>query len=189
MATQSQYRVGSKAGVVLGSQSTYFGPNTLIPASMLTDAVRARMLRERLIVMVGAPVQAPVKEPTPPGIGIGDATFSEIKSHEGGAEIPTQTANPTAAAREALTKIQQARESGEVAPRTPVTEVAIVKQTEPVSGAVWTHDPDGLIGQPVETLRQLVRDIDPTMEVDHLDEVELIAILSSEYTAPVEAKS
>ena len=96
----------------------------------------------------------------------------------------------TAAARAALAQIEADRAAGAVKPVEPATSVEIVRADEPKAPAAkggFTHDPDGLVGQPVEDLRKLVLDIDPTMEVNHLDEVELIAVLSSEYVAPEQA--
>ena len=92
-----------------------------------------------------------------------------------------------------LAQIEADRAAGAVKPVEPATSVEIVRADEPKTPAApaekggFTHDPDGLVGMATDDLRKLVLDIDPTMEVAHLDEVELIAVLSSEYVAPEQA--
>lgn len=192
--TQVQYRVGPKGGVCIGPNSTYFGPNVVIPHGIMDEKAAARLLKERAIVRVGE-VAAPVQEPKLPPVGVSDRAFAADQREAGGAEIPEQVSGGSAAAqaRAALAQIEADRAAGNVKAVEPVTSVEMVRADEPKASAApaatsgFTHDPDGLLGMSADDLRKLVLDIDPTMEVNHLDEVELIAVLSSEFVAPTQA--
>lgn len=184
MTSNIQYRVAPRGGICIGP--AYIGPNVVIPNALLTDPVRERLLKERAIVRVGE-VAAPVQEQKPAPVGIGEQSFANDRRESGGAEIPEQVSGGSAAAqaRAALAQIEADRAAGNVRAVEPVTAVEMVRAEQPKSATSgFNHDPDGLVGMSTDDLRKLVLDIDPTMEVNHLDEVELIAVLSSEYVAP-----
>lgn len=187
-----QYRVGKNGGICLGAQSTYFGPGALIPPSMLDARSLSRLLAQRAIVRDGE-VAAPAPRETPPPVGIGDRSFQQS---EGGSATPEQAGGGAAKAEAdaMLKRIEAERAAGTVKPVEPVKEVAVVRAEGDVrpnqkAASGFTHDPDGLVALPIDELRRLVTEVDKDMEVDHLDEVELIGILSSEYVAPAQPQA
>lgn len=183
-----QYRVGPKGGICVGPNSTYFGPNALIPNTLLDERSRSRLLASRSIFRDGDAVPQQITEKLP-GVGIGDNRFA---ASEGGAETPAQGAARTQGAKAQIAEIEAARAAGAVKPVEPVKSVEVVRAPGDIPAHVkaqagtpsFTHDPDGLVALPIDELRRLVKEVDAAMEVDHLDEVELIGILSSEYVAP-----
>lgn len=161
----NQYRVARSGSIVVGR--VLLMPGQEIPNGALSTEQIKRLLSAKAIVRIGAGEPAQ-QRPTPPPVGIGERSFQkgldgpEVEQAGGGASAQ--------AARLALAEIQRKQSDSP-----PPSEA-------PAAGSPWTHDPDGLVGQPVEDLRQLVRNVDADIEVDSLDEVDLIALLSTDFT-------
>lgn len=187
--SNTNYRVSPRGAVMIGLR--YFGPNTIIPASAMTERQRENLLRERSIVIDGQPVPATPAVPLPPRVGVSEREFwDRTKTTDASVGDPT-TSIAAQRAKAALQQIAVDREEGRVQPREAVTSVELVREqpAAPAAPSPWTHDPDGLVGQPIDELRRLIRAVDATIEVDHLDEVDCIAVLSADYVAPAPAKS
>lgn len=192
MSNTNLYRAGSKNGVTIGLR--YFGPNTLIPAGAMNDRQRDNLLAEHCIALDGEKsAPGPVNATLPPAVGVSEREFWDKNKTADASVGDPQTTSAANRARAALTQLAADREAGVIPAREAASSVEMVRADEPApaarapgapaEGAVWAHDPDGLVGQPIDELRRLVLEVDATIEVDHLDEVELIAVLSSEYVA------
>ena len=116
-------------------------------------------------------------------MGISEAKFWAKGSTRDAAIGDPSSTSAAARAQAALNQLRVDREEGRVVPREPVSAVEIVRESQQPASP-WSHDPDALVGQPIEELRRLIREVDATIEADHLDEVELIAILSADYVPP-----
>lgn len=159
---------GSRTRVVLM-------PGTPVPDGLLDDTQISRLIASGAIHAVGTPAPKAIRENMPP-VGVSDnAFFKQGKS----ADVEQTGGSKAEQTRAKLAAIEQARAAELAAKTTPPT-------TAPAEVSPWTFDPDGLVGTPIEELRQMVRKLDPDTEVDHLDEVELIALLSTDYV-PVES--
>ena len=149
--------VGTKPSVLVK-------PGQLVPASASDEQIKT-LLAEKAIVLVGAP-EPSVQQDVVPRIGVSDAQF--FKKDGKGVEV----------------------EAGQRAPKPPTPKQPKTPTPQPQAPAatgLWTLDANALIGKPIDELRQMVADRDSTMEVKHLDEVELIALLSAD--APESAPS
>lgn len=152
--------------------SVLIKPGQLLPANVPDEQLKV-LLAEKAIVPLDAP-EPVVAEEKMPGIGISDAKFFE--KGEQGVQVeagvkPTKTATAKAVQPVVATE------------PTPTPQ----QPQAPAAAGLWTLDANALIGKPIDELRQMVADRDPTMEVNHLDEVELIAVLSAD--APESAPS
>lgn len=185
--TNQQYRVGPKAGVTIGAR--YYGPKTLIPAGAMNERQLKNLLEANAIHLDGSAPRPSAPAVTPPGVGVSEREFwDKNKDKDASVGEPT-SGNAAARAQAALKQLRVDREEGRIAPREAATSVEIVREeTAPAAPAApvspWTHDPDGLVGLPIDELRALITAVDATIEVASLDEVECIAILSSDYVAP-----
>ncbi len=158
-----------------------FMPGQTIPAGVLPTQAALQLIKDGRIRVVGA-APAPVVAPAAPAkVGVSEKDFAAGKSS---ADVQP-AGGSTAAAAVAIAQLKATRGEAPVA-TAPVAPVVAPPQAQtvqeaPAPSGPWSHDPDSLVGKPIDELRQLARDIDRTVEVDHLDEVELVVLLSADF--------
>lgn len=190
MSTLQNYIVAQGGSVAF--KGSLFKPGQSLPAGVPPTVIERLLAERRIIAPSAAPVaSAPPADPagSPPRIGVGERTFREK-----GTSVDAESGTVSVAdARAKLNAERTARGEAPIAsPSVVPTAPAVVEQAPPQAPAapgIWSHDPDGLVGKPIDELRQLARDIDSTIEVNHLDEVELVALLSADYQAPQQTQS
>lgn len=160
MSTTNQYRVAKRGSVMLG-KAGILKPGQLVPANITPEQIKT-LLAERAIVPLDAPEPVMQKEVLPK-VGVSEADFyGKSKSVE----------------------VEAGGPSAKPAPKTPTPQ-----PEAPAVAGLWNLDPNALIGKPIDELRQMVADRDPELEVKHLDEVELIALLSADSNESVKSQS
>jgi len=168
----TQYKVGPKASVIIGRKTrVLFKPNEAFDAVLATEQQIANLLAEKRIAPVGVKAEPPV-DPALPPIGVSDREFDKGKS----ADQITPGA-PKSDARSKLAEIERERALQEAKAEAGAA-ASPAGEAQPSS---FNLNPDELVGKPIDELRLLALQRDATMEVAHLDEAELIAVLSADY--------
>ncbi len=165
MSTTNQYRVAKRGSVMLG-KAGILKPGQLVPTTVTPEQIKT-LLAERAIVPLDAPEPVMQKELLPK-VGVSEAAFFDKKES---VEVESGGPAPKTATAPALSNTP-----------TPQPEA-------PAVAGLWNLDPNALIGKPIDELRQMVADRDPELEVKHLDEVELIALLSADSNESVKSQS
>lgn len=179
---EQQYKVGPKGSVVVGDKNrVIIKPGERLPLALVTPQQIEALLKARVIFPEGGAVVVPVGEKLP-SIGVSDNDFDNKGKSS---DVPTPAGGSTAEAAKAVETIRLKRIAD--AEAEALAKLAAQKnetrQQAPVASGPWTFDPDKLVGKPIEELRQMVLSIDKDMEVNHLDEVEVIALLSADFQA------
>jgi hypothetical protein len=169
-----KYRVSMKNSLSVGSSvRVLLQPGAEINPVFLTEELAQRLLSEGAIELLSQP-PAPVKVEKLPPVGVGEQAFAEGRQSPAAETSPGQSK-----AQAALLKIQQARAEKEAV---EAAQAAKAKKA-PAPAGMWTMNPETLMGKSVDDLRQLVRQRDASLDVQEFDEVELIALLSADFTS------
>lgn len=173
---QSKYRVSMKNSLSVGRDvRVLLQPGAEINPVFLTDELAKRLLAEGAIELLSQP-PAPVKPENLPRVGVGEQAFAEGKQSPA-----TETAPGQSKAQAALLKIQQARAEKEAVEAAQAAQAAAKAKASAPAG-MWNLNPETLVSKSVDDLRQLVRQRDASLDVQEFDEVELIALLSADFT-------
>lgn len=177
VATSPQAFVVCNQGSV-AYKGACFMPGQTIPVGVLPAASVAQLIKDGRIRAVGAAPAPAAPTASVPAVGISERAFADGKSS---ADVQP-AGGSTAAAAAAIAKLRAERGEAPTATAQVVAPPQVqTVQEAPAPSGPWSHDPDGLVGKPIDELRQLARDIDPTVEVNHLDEVELVVLLSTDF--------
>ncbi len=175
---QPKYRVALKNSLSVGTAvRVLLQPGAEINPVFLNDELAQRLLSEGAIELLTQPPAKVVIEKLPP-VGVGEQAFADGKQSPAAETAPGQSK-----AQAALLKIQQARAEKEAVEAAQAAAKAEQAKKAPAPAGLWTLNPETLVGKSVDDLRQLVRQRDASLDVQEFDEVELIALLSADFTS------